>query len=188
MLPSRGQVKAMGLWRLPVAHSVFASIVNSFSELAISISLLVPPVPERLPCWWLYLVSKSIPCIYSWFWILSTGELHFIPSSPDSFVNLPREGGVAYAAQESWVQNETIRVRHNIPLDCRGPFVPRKISFLEVLSMKNDTKRVSHTFTLSNVVLASEQSSINVLWNATSPCSKLVIGLRSEKKDSPSGS
>ncbi|OJT09188.1 ATP-binding cassette transporter abc4, partial [Trametes pubescens] len=38
-------------------------------------------------------------------------ELHYIPSGPDAFVNLPREGGVAYAAQESWVQNDTIRVR-----------------------------------------------------------------------------
>ncbi|KAI0650859.1 multidrug resistance-associated ABC transporter [Trametes meyenii] len=37
------------------------------------------------------------------------GELHYIPTGPDSFVNLPRAGGVAYAAQESWVQNETIR-------------------------------------------------------------------------------
>lgn len=38
------------------------------------------------------------------------GEMHYIPSGPDSFFNLPRDGGVAYAAQESWVQNETIRV------------------------------------------------------------------------------
>ncbi|KAI0677672.1 hypothetical protein C8Q78DRAFT_1003851 [Trametes maxima] len=37
------------------------------------------------------------------------GELHYIPTGPDAFVNLPRAGGVAYAAQESWVQNETIR-------------------------------------------------------------------------------
>ncbi|EMD39557.1 hypothetical protein CERSUDRAFT_111872 [Gelatoporia subvermispora B] len=37
------------------------------------------------------------------------GEMHYIPSGPDSFVSLPRKGGVAYAAQESWVQNETIR-------------------------------------------------------------------------------
>ncbi|KZT06271.1 P-loop containing nucleoside triphosphate hydrolase protein [Laetiporus sulphureus 93-53] len=37
------------------------------------------------------------------------GEMHHIPSGPDSYFNLPREGGVAYAAQESWVQNETIR-------------------------------------------------------------------------------
>ncbi|KAH7929355.1 P-loop containing nucleoside triphosphate hydrolase protein [Leucogyrophana mollusca] len=37
------------------------------------------------------------------------GEMHFIPSGPTSWFNLPRKGGVAYAAQESWVQNETIR-------------------------------------------------------------------------------
>ncbi|KAF9553875.1 multidrug resistance-associated ABC transporter [Agrocybe pediades] len=37
------------------------------------------------------------------------GEMHFVPSNPDSWFNLPREGGIAYAAQESWVQNETIR-------------------------------------------------------------------------------
>lgn len=35
--------------------------------------------------------------------------MHFIKSSPDSWFNLPREGGIAYAAQESWVQNDTIR-------------------------------------------------------------------------------
>ncbi|KDR83054.1 hypothetical protein GALMADRAFT_238844 [Galerina marginata CBS 339.88] len=37
------------------------------------------------------------------------GEMHFIRSNTDSWFNLPREGGVAYAAQESWVQNATIR-------------------------------------------------------------------------------
>ncbi|TFY61104.1 hypothetical protein EVG20_g7183 [Dentipellis fragilis] len=37
------------------------------------------------------------------------GEMHFLPSGPDSWFNLPRDKGVAYAAQESWVQNETIR-------------------------------------------------------------------------------
>ncbi|KAJ7078086.1 hypothetical protein C8R44DRAFT_992812 [Mycena epipterygia] len=37
------------------------------------------------------------------------GEMHFTPSSPNSWYNLPRAGGVAYAAQESWVLNETIR-------------------------------------------------------------------------------
>lgn len=39
------------------------------------------------------------------------GEMHYIPSGPESWTNLPRDGGVAYAAQESWVQNETIKVR-----------------------------------------------------------------------------
>ncbi|TBU53541.1 hypothetical protein BD310DRAFT_937787 [Dichomitus squalens] len=37
------------------------------------------------------------------------GELHYIPNGPDSYVSLPRAGGIAYAAQESWVQNETIK-------------------------------------------------------------------------------
>lgn len=37
------------------------------------------------------------------------GEMHFLPSSPQSWYNLPRDSGVAYAAQEYWVQNETIR-------------------------------------------------------------------------------
>ncbi|KAF5368905.1 hypothetical protein D9758_002958 [Tetrapyrgos nigripes] len=36
-------------------------------------------------------------------------EMHFIPSGPDSWYNLPRHEGVAYAAQESWVQNATIK-------------------------------------------------------------------------------
>ena len=35
--------------------------------------------------------------------------MHFVAESIDSWFNLPREGGIAYAAQESWVQNETIR-------------------------------------------------------------------------------
>jgi ABC-type glutathione transport system ATPase component len=38
------------------------------------------------------------------------GELHFSPPGPDSWFNLPRETGVAYAAQEPWVLNETIKV------------------------------------------------------------------------------
>lgn len=37
------------------------------------------------------------------------GELHYVPAGPDSWYSLPRTEGVAYAAQESWVQNETIR-------------------------------------------------------------------------------
>ncbi|KAH8104851.1 hypothetical protein BXZ70DRAFT_1049036 [Cristinia sonorae] len=37
------------------------------------------------------------------------GEMHFVPKGPDSYYNLPRGGGIAYASQESWVQNKTIR-------------------------------------------------------------------------------
>ncbi|KAH8997805.1 P-loop containing nucleoside triphosphate hydrolase protein [Lactarius hatsudake] len=42
------------------------------------------------------------------------GEMHFVPMNPDSWYHLPRQGGVSYAAQESWVQNETIRSRLHI--------------------------------------------------------------------------
>ncbi|THU95701.1 P-loop containing nucleoside triphosphate hydrolase protein, partial [Dendrothele bispora CBS 962.96] len=36
-------------------------------------------------------------------------EMHFVQTNPDSWFNLPRDKGVAYAAQESWVQNATIK-------------------------------------------------------------------------------
>jgi ABC-type transport system involved in cytochrome bd biosynthesis fused ATPase/permease subunit len=44
------------------------------------------------------------------------GEMHYLPTGPGSWFNLPRQGGVAYAAQESWVQNETIKVRLQLKL------------------------------------------------------------------------
>ncbi|KAI0819312.1 multidrug resistance-associated ABC transporter [Trametes gibbosa] len=37
------------------------------------------------------------------------GEMHARFDGPASFVSLPREGGVAYAAQESWVLSDTIK-------------------------------------------------------------------------------
>ncbi|KAL1703735.1 hypothetical protein EV121DRAFT_260520 [Schizophyllum commune] len=37
------------------------------------------------------------------------GEMHFVPTVPDSWFSLPREDGVAYAAQEAWVLNDTIK-------------------------------------------------------------------------------
>ncbi|KAJ7776222.1 P-loop containing nucleoside triphosphate hydrolase protein [Mycena metata] len=47
------------------------------------------------------------------------GEMHLIQSSPASWFNLPRQGGVSYAAQESWVLNDTIKnnILFNTPLD-----------------------------------------------------------------------
>lgn len=38
------------------------------------------------------------------------GEMYYKAHNSNSWYNLPRDGGVAYAAQESWVLNETIRV------------------------------------------------------------------------------
>uniref|UniRef100_A0A0W0FW58 Uncharacterized protein n=1 Tax=Moniliophthora roreri TaxID=221103 RepID=A0A0W0FW58_MONRR len=47
------------------------------------------------------------------------GKVHFIPVKSDSYVSLPRQGGLAYAAQESWVQNDTTRenILFGTPLD-----------------------------------------------------------------------
>lgn len=43
------------------------------------------------------------------------GEMHYEATGPSSFVRLPRAGGVAYQAQESWILNETIRVSVTSP-------------------------------------------------------------------------
>ncbi|KAG8864753.1 hypothetical protein FRB96_003338, partial [Tulasnella sp. 330] len=37
------------------------------------------------------------------------GEMHFKREHIDSFLNLPREDGIAFCAQESWIQNATIK-------------------------------------------------------------------------------
>lgn len=39
------------------------------------------------------------------------GEMYYKPDGVGSWYNLPRESGIAYAAQESWVLNETIKVQ-----------------------------------------------------------------------------
>ena len=44
------------------------------------------------------------------------GEMHAAPTGPLSSVCLPRQDGVAYHAQESWVLSETIRVIHDLRL------------------------------------------------------------------------
>ena len=46
--------------------------------------------------------------------LYAVGEMHFIRAGTTSAFNLPRAKGVAYAAQESWVQNETIRVGYEM--------------------------------------------------------------------------
>ena len=49
-------------------------------------------------------------------------EMHNVPLGPESWVNLPRKGGIAYAAQESWVLNDTIKVRYQHFSFCDAPF------------------------------------------------------------------
>ncbi|KAF7365323.1 hypothetical protein MVEN_00404300 [Mycena venus] len=48
------------------------------------------------------------------------GETHFIPAGPNPWVNLPRQGGVAYASQQPWVENATIK--QNIVFDTSVSF------------------------------------------------------------------
>jgi len=65
-----------------------------------------------------------------------------MPSTVDSWFNLPRGGGVAYAAQESWVQNDTIKenIIFGAPYDeeryQKG--LPHSLSF-QVLSFIDDS-------------------------------------------------
>ncbi|KAF7346206.1 hypothetical protein MSAN_01847500 [Mycena sanguinolenta] len=48
------------------------------------------------------------------------GEMHFVPAGPNPWVNLPRQGGVAYASQQPWIENATIK--QNIVFDTSIPF------------------------------------------------------------------
>jgi ABC-type uncharacterized transport system fused permease/ATPase subunit len=76
------------------------------------INLIIGPTGSGKTSLLMALLGK--PCLLkSWHKYLHSyeGEMHFLPSNPQSWYNLPRDSGVAYAAQESWVQNETIRVR-----------------------------------------------------------------------------
>ncbi|KAF7299044.1 hypothetical protein MIND_00852700 [Mycena indigotica] len=48
------------------------------------------------------------------------GEMHVTHTTSHSWVNLPREEGIAYAAQQPWIENATFK--QNIVLDYRAPF------------------------------------------------------------------
>lgn len=52
------------------------------------------------------------------------GEMYYKAHGINSWYNLPRDGGIAYAAQESWVLNETIRVC-KVPSNGFSGFLPR---------------------------------------------------------------
>ncbi|KAJ7459763.1 P-loop containing nucleoside triphosphate hydrolase protein [Mycena latifolia] len=48
------------------------------------------------------------------------GEMHFTPAGPHPWFNLPRQGGIAYTAQQPWIGNATIK--ENIVFDPSIPF------------------------------------------------------------------
>lgn len=102
----------------------------------------------------------------------TTGEMHYLPSGPSSWVSLPREKGVAYAAQESWVLNETIRVS----FQCRDPcsrlkdrWVFRTIYCLVQLTTKSAIKKVAKNiyFDMKNLTVGS--FSYSPMWLGTRP-------------------
>ena len=65
------------------------------------------------------------------------GEMRYEATSPNSFVSLPRGGGVAYHAQESWILNETIRVSLIVSGQSRSLNLNRRItSFSVYLTMR----------------------------------------------------
>jgi ATPase subunit of ABC transporter with duplicated ATPase domains len=70
------------------------------------------------------------------------GEMHFIPMSPDAWYHLPRSGGVSYAAQESWVQNETIRVSPIYAVVHATQTKSRTTSCLAPRTMRSDIAKV----------------------------------------------
>ena len=71
------------------------------------------------------------------------GEMHQIPLGPDPWINLPRKSGVAYAAQESWVLSDTIKVsysRVDIRASCLRP--RRRIFSLALRMTRKGTRKV----------------------------------------------
>jgi len=69
--------------------------------------------------------------------------MHYIPNGKKAGYHLPRQGGVAFAAQESWVLNETIKVS-TLGAICGAPIdrCDRKIFYLERLMINSDIKLV----------------------------------------------
>ena len=73
------------------------------------------------------------------------GEMHYTPLGADSWVNLPKKDGVAYASQESWVLSETIKVspkRALYIMHMIHPHLHRKIFCSERHSTRNVTRKV----------------------------------------------
>ncbi|KAJ3895455.1 P-loop containing nucleoside triphosphate hydrolase protein [Lentinula edodes] len=75
-----------------------------------ALNLVVGPTGSGKTSLLLALLGEAVS-VYPIVFVLTigAGEMHFAPLSNDAWFNLPRSGGIAYAAQESWVLNETIR-------------------------------------------------------------------------------
>ncbi|KAF7320184.1 ATP-binding cassette transporter [Mycena kentingensis (nom. inval.)] len=73
------------------------------------INLVVGPVGSGKTSLLMALLGMLLVLSVTGKWATLGSEMHFLPSGPSSWYHLPRGNGVSYAAQESWVQNETIK-------------------------------------------------------------------------------
>lgn len=94
------------------------------------------------------------------------GELHYIPQGDDSWYNLPRAGGVSYAAQEPWIMNESIKVGEIYLEEQKSDLilcssVTRKTSCSEHHLMKCAIMKVG--FTLSSAGISWSESVVVVV-------------------------
>jgi len=111
------------------------------------------------------------------------GEMHFTPMTPDAWYHLPRSGGVSYAAQESWVQNETIKV--NTVRACGAHRLTKsRIIYCSVpRTTRNVTTKVPSLSAIRQFFfLTPWQLSTSVVCNVTSACSMLEMRQKSEKR------
>lgn len=74
-----------------------------------ALNLIIGPTGSGKTSLLMALLGMPLHCLLVMYLNSWLGEMHFLPSQPTSWYNLPRDKGVAFAAQESWVQNETIR-------------------------------------------------------------------------------
>ncbi len=82
------------------------------------------------------------------------GEMYYKPDGIGSWYNLPRQSGIAYAAQESWVLNETIKVRlfDFYSLLSNYSSMPRTMSYWDSRMTSSGTKKVRRSVQFLTVI------------------------------------
>jgi ABC-type sugar transport system ATPase subunit len=65
--------------------------------------------PLRFASGALNLIIGPTGCGKSSLLLALLGEMHRVPAGPNAWMNVPRDRGIAYCAQESWVQSMSIR-------------------------------------------------------------------------------
>jgi ABC-type uncharacterized transport system fused permease/ATPase subunit len=103
-------------------------------------------------------------------------ELHHIPMGSKAWLSLPRAAGIAYAAQESWVLNDTIR--NNIVFTSEWDEERYKKGGSDIL--ENDVQLM--------LTGTSYKYCISADWRRTLACSKPGIRRKLARRVSPSGS